>query len=870
MYGFLRLRGPLAGALEKTLAGLGVELLGPHDYHHKARLPVGSLPAVAALPDVEWVGVSAREQRLSPELTELRGPQGKAASVDDATGLPIVVNLFEGDESGSFRRQLEDAGAAVGEYDPALHFYRAVATWPTIDAITALDFVLFVELIRPMTGGHDQSTPLVDADLIRPGSASFPPRFSGASTTVGIIDTGFMVGDGAAVMHSDLSKFGCGINFTTDAAGVWNDEFGHGTHVLGTIAGTGTADIRYRGVAPGVGSTVNRIRAAKIWDRTNNGFASWMESAMDWMADASHCGSPAPRVINLSGGGRGVGLTGTDSTSRKLDDKVWTNRQTYVVCGGNTGPGSQTIWTPGVAKNALTVGNVIDNGYLSVGVINNGSSRGPTGGGRMKPNVVAPGTNVTSAKAGTTNEYKPDFGCSMATPHVTGLVATLMEHYSEFRSNPAMLRAHMMASAVAHNDVTAKSFDYGLGQVSGYLEHWAQFDAAGWRTTWIGGSVNSSAFQFQDITVPAGAQRLVVVLTWDEPAASAGASRALTYDLDLWVDHNADCSSPTGACGEWTSNSGIDNVEYVVINNPPAGVYRLKVSPFTAPSGFSLPYGMAAMIILGDPTPPMTAFMSAPSNVEVGSLFTVAATVVNSSYVASGVQVEPTLIPLGVTLRDVQTQRWDGVQMSFLGATDALTLGNVVSGVPRAAFWNFTADTTGPKTFKIRAWSENGGEVNLTQTVQVVPPRPDLVEASVTMNPPAPVRAPGTTFSVTDTVQNTSTVRSDASTTRYYLSLDEVKSADDILLTGTHPAHGLDGGASHTATATVTIPATTPPNSYFLLACADDQSRVAESNESNNCLAAAGTVTVARPDLAETAVTTNPPAPVRAPGTTFR
>ncbi len=52
----------------------------------------------------------------------------------------------------------------------------------------------------------------------------------------------------------------------------------------------------------------------------------------------------------------------------------------------------------------------------------------------------------------------------MATPHVTGLVATLMEHYSEFRSNPAMLRAHMMATAIAHNDVTGKSFDYGLGK----------------------------------------------------------------------------------------------------------------------------------------------------------------------------------------------------------------------------------------------------------------------------------------------------------------------------------------------------------------------------------------------------------------------
>ena len=45
--------------LETKLARLGVELLGPHDDHHKARLPVGSLQAVAALPEVEWVGVSA-------------------------------------------------------------------------------------------------------------------------------------------------------------------------------------------------------------------------------------------------------------------------------------------------------------------------------------------------------------------------------------------------------------------------------------------------------------------------------------------------------------------------------------------------------------------------------------------------------------------------------------------------------------------------------------------------------------------------------------------------------------------------------------------------------------------------------------------
>ncbi|PWU17547.1 MAG: serine protease [Candidatus Rokuibacteriota bacterium] len=870
VYAFMLLRARPDQALEQTLASLGVQMLGPHDDHHKVRLPVASLEQVAALPEVEWLGVSTPVQKLSAELTALRGPRANAAVVDTATGIPVVINLFEGDDAGAFRRQLEAAGAALGEYDPALHFYRAVATWPTIDKIAGLDFVLFIELIRDASSGHDQSTPLVDADLIRPGGVTFPPRFGGASTTVGILDTGFMVGTEAAVMHADLNKFGCGTNFTTDAAGVWNDQNGHGTHVLTTIAGTGTANPRYRGVAPDVGSTENRIRAAKIFNSQSRGPLTWMESGMDWMADALHCDSQAPQVINISGGAPGISQIGTDSTSRKLDDKVWTNRQSYVVCSGNSGPTPQTIWTPGVAKNALTVGNVIDNGYLSVGVINNGSSRGPTGDGRMKPNVVAPGTTVTSALAGTTDQYIDDVGCSMATPHVTGLAATLMEHYPEFRDHPALLRAHMMATSIAHDDVTGQSNDYGLGQVSGYIQHWAQSDADGWNTNWFWGGIDASAFQFGDITVPVGAKRLVVVLTWDEPAASAGASRAVTYDLDLWVDLNADCIEAinnTGACGEYASVSGIDNVEYVVVDNPPAGIYRLKATPFNAPS-FPLRYGIAAVIIRGDPTPPMTAFMSAPSSVTVGQTFTVGVTVENSSYLAQGVQVEPTLIPLGVTLVDVLTERWDGVTMSFLHSPDALTLGNLVSGVPRIIFWNVRADAIGPQTFKFRAWSENGGQVDMTQTVQVVAPKPNLVQTSMTLNPPAPMLAPGRAFTVTDTVQNSGLAPAASSKTRYYLSLDGVKNAGDTLLTGTRSVPDLASGEASSGTVTVTIPAATPFNAYFLLACADDLEAVAETDEGDNCIASAGAVvTVGRPDLVQNTVS-DPPA-TKARGKSF-
>ena len=136
------------------------------------------------------------EAEAQPGAAELRGPLGKAAGVDRATPIPIVINLFEGDEDGIFRRELEAAGAALGEYDADLHFYRAVATGPAIDTIVALDFVLFVEPIELTFPAHDQSTPLIDADMIRPGVSFGLTRFGGAAGCSSIRD-GLMMGPSA-------------------------------------------------------------------------------------------------------------------------------------------------------------------------------------------------------------------------------------------------------------------------------------------------------------------------------------------------------------------------------------------------------------------------------------------------------------------------------------------------------------------------------------------------------------------------------------------------------------------------------------------------------------------------------------------------
>ena len=253
----------------------------------------------------------------------------------------------------------------------------------------------------------------------------------------------------------------------------------------------------------------------------------------------------------------------------------------------------------------------------------------------------------------------------MATPHVTGLAATLMDHYPDFRGRPALLRAHMMATAMGHEDAVEMSNLYGLGRVSGYLAHWDHPNSAGWQTFKFWGGVSSQGFQYNDITVPPNTKRLIVVLTWDEPAASAGASRAVTYDLDLWIDHEATCGW-VGDCGDYQSVSFVDNVEYIVVENPPPGLYRLKAHPWNAPT-FNLRYGMVARIIRGDPTPAMTASLTAPSDPQVGSTFTVTLNVNTPSYVVSGAYID--LMggtPPGLTLLSFSTSRHDGIDMSYL------------------------------------------------------------------------------------------------------------------------------------------------------------------------------------------------------------
>jgi subtilase family serine protease len=113
---------------------------------------------------------------------------------------------------------------------------------------------------------------------------------------------------------------------------------------------------------------------------------------------------------------------------------------------------------------------------------------------------------------------------------------------------------------------------------------------------------------------------------------------------------------------------------------------------------------------------------------------------------------------------------------------------------------------------------------------------PDLVEAALG-NPPARV-TPGGTFTITDTVRNQGNASAAASTTRYYLSRDAAKSTSDTRLSATRAVPSLAASAQSAGSRILTVPLTAT-GAYFLLVCADDLKKSAESNETNNCRASA-------------------------------
>ena len=187
-YAFVVLTEQLSDSLEKELRGLGVQLLGRHGGAQKARVPIDAtrLRAIAAVPGVESISYARKDQKI-----EKAARDAAARFAKQLPGLPVIVSAFDGAALEELLAWLRTANATVGRVDPQLFSIWAVIPADQLDALTDLDTVLYVELSRPTTGGHDFSIAVMGADYIRAGGVG--TRFSGAPIILGILDTGFMV-----------------------------------------------------------------------------------------------------------------------------------------------------------------------------------------------------------------------------------------------------------------------------------------------------------------------------------------------------------------------------------------------------------------------------------------------------------------------------------------------------------------------------------------------------------------------------------------------------------------------------------------------------------------------------------------------------
>lgn len=225
--------------------------------------------------------------------------------------------------------------------------------------------------------------------------------------------------NGAALKN--LMDGGREVTITFTADDFAGDLVGHGTHVAGTIAGTGAAsDGRYAGVAPGAD-----LMNGKVLNDQGQALESTVIAGMEWAA------ANGADIINMSLGG--TPSDGTDPLSRTVNRLSADNDVLFVISAGNTGPAPQSVGTPGVADGALTVGAVDKSD-----VIADFSSRGPRPGDfAVKPNVTAPGVDIAAPRAAGTDMlgmvtpiddyYLPASGTSMATPHVAGAAALLRQ-----------------------------------------------------------------------------------------------------------------------------------------------------------------------------------------------------------------------------------------------------------------------------------------------------------------------------------------------------------------------------------------------------------------------------------------------------------
>lgn len=260
------------------------------------------------------------------------------------------------------------------------------------------------QLMTDMKGGR---VPMNRARQIIRADAVHAAGITGQGITAVVLDTG-------AARHPDfiqrMSFFG---DFVNGKAAPY-DDYGHGTHVTGILAGDGSKSRACRGVAPGAS-----LIHLKVLDQGGNGRRIDVARAIDWVLENRE--RRQIRILNISVGTVREGDVKDEALIRAVED-AWDAGIVVVVAAGNLGPEPGSITAPGNSRKVITVGSWDEAAPLY-------SGRGPTAGCVCKPDIVAPGTGIVSCSHSfwkNQRYYCRKSSTSMATPMVSGAIALLL------------------------------------------------------------------------------------------------------------------------------------------------------------------------------------------------------------------------------------------------------------------------------------------------------------------------------------------------------------------------------------------------------------------------------------------------------------
>ena len=491
--------------------------------------------------------------------------QADNINVNDPDRL-IAVSFFGSIAIADIRKELEQAGAAIVAtkiQPPRTLFIRAGKM--VLQRIAAMPFVSY---LAPQ--------PMKDIPL------NYNNRAAHGLDALNAPSGRNLQGDGVVIGMGDNSDPYTHVDFT----GRLIERFAftvqpHGTHTSGTAAGGGILDPRYKGMAP---------HATLI----SQYFSDILSNAPIYVGD----NDMVLTSNSYTAYGSGCFDDGAyDALSNFMDAQLLTYPDLlHNFASGNDGGYTCSPYPIGyysiksgyqAAKNVLTIGNLDNSSYI----ISSGSSSGPVDDGRLKPEIVAGGTYITSTLP--YNTYGQETGTSMSCPTVTGTLALLYQRYRQLHGGTDPSAA--LIKAVACNSATdlgnpGPDFLYGFGTLNARtavetIEN----------NQYFSGTINNGAANTFTLSgVPSGLQQIKIMLYWPDAPAAPYAATTLVNNLDLVVtspdgnQHHPLILNPDPAHVNDVAVEGVDNlnnIEQVVINNPPGGSFTITVNGTSIPIG---------------------------------------------------------------------------------------------------------------------------------------------------------------------------------------------------------------------------------------------------------------------------------------------